>query len=691
VSYPRWQTAPPVHPLAERQEAERERYASRDPLAADPAGRRVYRLRPRVPAPGLSPRVAATLDEEQRAAVEGLGERTLVLAAAGSGKTRVVVAAVAHLVERGVEPREIMLVTFTRRAAREMTLRAQRVAGRPLDEMTAGTFHSVCRRILGRHGARVGLPARFSVLDGEDQAELIRMARDEVMAGRERRPSLPRPEWLAGVTALAAETGRPLAEVITEANGRLADRVDDLVAIAEAYGARKRRAGAVDYADLLVLAERLVREHADVRRRLAAQYRWVLVDELHDTNAPQAALVEALASEGSRVAAVADPDQSVYAWRGADPEVVERFAAVPGTRVAPLGRNYRSTPEIVALAQATLPGGNRWGKRLVADRPPGGVPPVVAHCMSVAEEAAFVTQRIADLITEGRDPGDIGVLYRAHHHSVDLQLALTEAGVEFELHSGARFVESAHVKDVLAVCRLRHNPRDELAWHRALRQFARVGERTAARGAVAATSAATGGGLDDALAALAGHDGALGRAGRALAPVVAHDRPEDLVLAVARADWFRDRLRTRYDNWRDREADLARLAEIAVRYGDLDAFLGDLALAERVESDEDVSGPARRVALSSVHQAKGLEWPVVFVLQAEAGSFPSSWALEGRLDEEERLFHVAVTRARDELYLCRPIEARRPWDTGADRLVMNSGLGFLDRDLTGLVEEWSVR
>jgi DNA helicase-2/ATP-dependent DNA helicase PcrA len=681
-----------VHPLAEAQEAARERYAPRDPLAAEPAQRTVYRLRPRPRDGALSARVAAMLDDEQRAAVEGLGDRTLVLAAAGSGKTRVIVAAVAHLVERGVEPRRIMLVTFTRRAAREMTLRAQRVAGRPLEEMTAGTFHSVCQRILRRHGALVGLPGRFSVLDGEDQAETIRMARDEVLAGRDTRPSLPRPEWLAGVAALAAETGRPLAEVITEANPRLADRVVDLVAIADAYAERKRRAGAVDYADLLVLTERLVREHPGVRRRLAAEHTWVLVDELHDANAPQSALVEALASEGSRVMAVADPDQSIYAWRGADPEVVARFAAVPGTRVAPLGRNYRSTPEIVALAQATLPGGNPWGKRLVADRPARGARPVVAHCMGVADEAAFVTQRIADLITEGREPGEIGVLYRAHHHSVDLQLALTEAGVEFELHSGARFVESAHIKDVLAFCRLRHNPRDELAWHRALRQFERVGERTAGRGAVAAASAATGGDLAEALAALAGHGGALGRAADAIGAVVAPPRPEDLVLAVARADWFRDRLRTRYDNWRDREGDLARLAEIAVRYADLERFLADLALAERVESDEDVSGPARRVALSSVHQAKGLEWPVVFVLQVEAGSFPSSWALsEGRLDEEERLFHVAVTRARDELYLCRPIEARRPWDTGADRVVMNAGLGFLDGDLGALVEEWSVR
>jgi DNA helicase-2/ATP-dependent DNA helicase PcrA len=169
-------------------------------------------------------------------------------------------------------------------------------------------------------------------------------------------------------------------------------------------------------------------------------------------------------------------------------------------------------------------------------------------------------------------------------------------------------------------------------------------------------------------------------------------RPEDIVLRVARSDWYRDHLQRAYPNWRDREGDLARLAELAARTASLDRFLGDLQLAERVEADEDVSGPARRVALSSVHQAKGLEWPVVFVLQVEAGSFPSGWAVsEGNLAEEERLFYVAVTRAADELYLCRPIAAHRPWDTGADAVVVNSGQGFLDRDLGDLVEEWSVR
>lgn len=690
MGYPRHQKAPAVLPSHEAAKLARDEYAPRAALAAEPARRTVYRLRPRPRAGDLSDRLAATLDEEQAQAVRAATGRTLILAAAGTGKTRVITSIVAHLTETGVEPRNVMLVTFTRRAAREMTLRAQAVSGRDLSEMTAGTFHSVCQRILRRYGALVGLPSRFTILDGEDQADLVRIARDGVLAGRTDRASLPRPDWIAQTLSLADESGRPLPAVIVEQNPRLADRVDDLVAICEAYTRAKRDAGAVDYADLLTLTVRLLHEHPDVRARLAAEFRWVLVDELHDVNAPQAAIVEALGEAGSRVIAVADPDQSIYAWRGADPAVVQRFADVAGTTVVPLGRNYRSTPQVVALAQECLPEGNRWNKRMVAHRDAPGAPPVVAHCMSVAEEAAFVTQRIADLITEGREPGEIGVLYRAHHHSIDLQMALAQSGVEFELYSGARFVESAHVKDVLALVRVRHNPRDALAWHRLLRLFPGVGERSA----TAATGrAVTGADTDDALAAIArGATPALAAAVAALRGFADVERPEELVLGLARADWFRDSLQRRFPNWQDRESDIARVAELAARGPDIPSFLADMQLAERVEVDEDVSGPAKRVALSSVHQAKGLEWPVVFVLQVEAGSFPSSWALsEGRLDEEERLFYVAITRARDELYLCRPIQAKRPWDTGADRVVLNAGLGFLDRDLGGLVDEWSVR
>ena len=481
--YPRWQSAPPTLPHIEAQKAVRDARAPRDPLGAEPAGRTVYRLRPpsAPAAAAASERLRAMLDAEQLAAVEGARGRVLVLASAGSGKTRTIVATLAHLVETGTPPEAIMLVTFTRRAARDMIDRAGRVSQIDLAPVTAGTFHSVCRRILARYGPLVGLPSSFTILDAEDQAEVAAIARDAVLAGRETRPSLPKPGAIVGWASLAAESGRTLEQVVLDANPRLGDRLEDLRAIADGYAERKRAMGAVDYADLLVLTARLLDEHPRVRARLAETYRWILVDELHDINPVQARLVEAIAGEGGNLIAVADPDQSIYSWRGADPEVVQRFAAAPGTRVFPLQTNYRSTPEVVDLAQATLPAGNPFGKRLRSARPSSGAPPVIAHLASVQDEARFVVQRIADLITEGRAPGEIAVLYRAHHHSVDLQLALAEAGVEFEMFSGARFVESAHVKDVLAFCRLRHNPRDELAWNRAMRLFDRVGESIAAR------------------------------------------------------------------------------------------------------------------------------------------------------------------------------------------------------------------
>ena len=300
-------------------------------------------------------------------------------------------------------------------------------------------------------------------------------------------------------------------------------------------------------------------------------------------------------------------------------------------------------------------------------------------------------QRIADLINEGRAPGDIAVLYRAHHHSVDLQLALAAAGVEFELFSGARFVESAHVKDVLAFCRLRHNPRDELAWRRALRLFDRVGAATAARiwgvGAAPDPLAAAA-----ALAARrAGRGGRARASPRRSADVAARPAPRRSSCA-----WRGPSGTATTSSARTPTGATARATSPAwpsSRPARRASSASSRPAARRAgRGRRRRLGPARRVALSSVHQAKGLEWPVVFVLQVEPGSFPSGWAVsEGNLDEEERLFYVAVTRAADELYLCRPIAARRPWDTGPDAVVFNSGQGFLDRDLAGLVEEWSVR
>jgi DNA helicase-2/ATP-dependent DNA helicase PcrA len=690
--YQRHSRAPEILPHVEAQKAVRDAHSPRDPLSADPAGRKVYRLRPVTPAVGVSARIRAELDDEQLAVVEQARGRALVLASAGSGKTRAIVYKLAHLVETGTRPEAVVLLTFTRRAAREMVQRAEAACGSDLSAMAAGTFHAVCARILRHHGPLVGLPPVFTILDGEDQADLVRLARDAVIAGREQRRALPGPGVLAGWLSLAAETGRPLADVVVDQNPRLGDRLEEIGEIAEDYARRKREMAACDYADLLVLTDRLMTEHDRARRAVSGHVEWVLVDEFHDVSPIQARLAEALASGHGNLIAVADPDQSIYSWRGADPRAVELFVGVEGTRVFPLSTNYRSLPEIVEFAQASLPAGNPYGKSLRAVRPRRSQPPVVAHVASVEDEAAFVTQRIADLVTDGREPGEIGVLFRAHHHSVDLQLALTTAGVEFELYSGARFVESAHVKDVLAFCRMRHNARDELAWRRALRLFDRVGERAASR-VWAAVS-----GAEEPLRAVAQVPlaGAPGMSLALFAGVAARiadlDRPEAIVLEVARSEWYRDHLQRAYPNWRDREADLARLAELGARAPGLERFLADLALAERVEFDEDVSGPAKRVALSTVHAAKGLEWPVVFVLGVEAGMFPSSWAVsEGNLEEEERLFYVAVTRAADELYLCRPMAAKRPWDTGANRVVLNAGMGFLDRDLTGLVEEWSIR
>ena len=407
-----------------------------------------------------------------------------------------------------------------------------------------------------------------------------------------------------------------------------------------------------------------------MRRRLSELYRWVLVDELHDVNPVQARIVEAIAGEGGNLVAVADPDQAIYSWRGADPGVVERFAAVPGTRVFPLQTNYRSTPEVVALAQATLPAGNPFEKRLRAQRPASGERPVVAHLASVQDEARFVVQRIADLITAGpraraRSPSSTGPTTTRSTSSSPWPRPASSSSSS----PGARFVESAHVKDVLAFCRLRHNPRDELAWHRALRLFDRVGEAVAPR-VWAEIGAAPGPprGRRGARARRARAARGLARfAGGGPRPSPAMTRPEEIVLRVARSDWYRDHL----------QRDVPQLARPRGRPG----AAGRARRPRREPRPLPRRPPARRAGggrrgrvrpgppggpleRSTRRRASSGRW--CSCSRSRPGSFPSGWAVsEGNLDEEERLFYVAVTRAADELYLCRP--DRRPAALGHGR------------------------
>jgi|GEM_PF-1657938 len=642
--------------------------------------------------PKVAARILEQLDDEQTKAVLNASGTSLIIAGPGSGKTRTITHKLAYLVESGVSPAKIVLVTFTRRAAADMVARAQIATKVSLRGMLAGTFHHVCNVILRRYGEAIGLSANFTILDEEDARTLVKISRRAYTATRRsgtREVKLPAPSVLKDIFSLSANTLTPLEDVIKREHPMFVTIMKDIALILKEYTRRKRAQGVMDYDDLLVKCHELLKSNPEVRKKLATRFEWVLVDEFQDTSLVQAEIAEFLASVHRNLIVVGDDAQSIYSFRGARYENIIDLAKEPGCGVFKLQTNYRSTPEIVDLINACIPN-NVFEKKLKTMRK-SGPPPVVAVTRDKQDEAVFVTERIVDYLNAGVLPHEIGVLYRAHAHSIELQLELTRRGIFFDIYSGVRFTEAAHVKDVLSFLRIVQNPADELGWSRALELFEGIGRVTAER-------------IFDEVQTeiLSGHDPfrwlakknverakGFGEFKKLVLPLKSMDTPAEILDSVY-SRFYEQYLELKYSNYRERRMDIERLIEISGRYESVEEFLSDLFLSKRIEIERDGNGGESKVTLSTVHQAKGLEWSIVFVLSVNPGDFPSSWAVaEGNLDEEERIFYVAITRAKDELFLIRQQLSEKP--LRRDYFTIRSGsLDFTERIPEGLVENWRV-
>ena len=619
---------------------------------------------------GVTSRYEAELNDEQRAVVLAGEGPILVIAGAGSGKTRVVTYRVARLLETGVPAEAVLLVTFTNKAAREMLHRVELATGRPARGLWGGTFHHVGNLALRRHAPLLGYDRGFSILDRADARELIdACAADLGLKGRGYR--FPTGEVIGDLLSSAANTGRALEAVVAAKAPRLLHLTDQVAAVAARYQARKRSMGAMDFDDLLLRFLQLLLEHPDVLRRYQGLFRHVLVDEYQDTNRLQGELVDRLAAGHRNVLVVGDDAQSIYAFRGAHfANIMEFPSRYPDARTFRLESNYRSTPEILALANAAIARNVRQFPKTLRAVRPSGARPALVPVRDEATQAAFVAQRLLELADEGRPLSGIAVLYRSHYQSLEIQLELTRRGVPFEIRSGLRFFEQAHVKDVTAFLKVVVNGKDELAWRRLLKLWPRIGNATAEKlwSALAQTNdpyavavrgdllalvpGAARAGLASCLATLR----AVGEQGR-------RDRPAEQIAAVLDGG-YEGYLAARYPDSANRLEDLRQLARFASRYASTEAFLSELALLGEV-GGEDAAGRGDdeddgRVVLTTIHQAKGLEWEAVFLIWAAEGKLPSPRS-EGdpeALEEERRLFYVAVTRAKDELYLTYPLLGR---------------------------------
>lgn len=618
-------------------------------------------------------RYRAELNEEQfRVALAPQGA-ALVVAGAGSGKTRVITYRVAYLVEQGVAPARIMLATFTNRAAREMLRRVELLTGgSDVRRVWGGTFHRIANLVLRRHAASIGFESNYTILDSEDARDFLNACVDEAgVDTRARR--FPKAEIIQDIISFANNTDRPIEDVVARRYPHFEPLAAQLKRVDVIYMERKRERNVMDYDDLLLNWKRLLLEKADIAAIYADQFQHILVDEYQDTNKLQADIIDLLAVKHRNVMVVGDDAQSIFAWRGAEFTNIYEFPArYPEAQVYRLETNYRSTPEILILANASIAANRKqFPKTLRAARDSKGLPPALVPAADADQQAAFIAARILELRDEGVALEDVAVLYRSHYHSLELQLELTRRGIPYRVRSGVRFFEQAHIKDVIAYLRIITNPRDELAWKRVLRMIPQVGTATAnriwerlayapdplalVRSSEFQAAPRRGQGWTDFLSLL----------GSLTQDETRHSPARQIEIILARG--YEAHLAATYENAEARLEDLRQLAHYSARYNSTEEFLGELALlsTERYGAPQAVAGEDvvmggdedELLTLTSVHQAKGLEWRVVFIIWASDGKFPSPRSLreaEGE-EEERRLWYVALTRAAEQLYITYPL------------------------------------
>lgn len=643
---------------------------------------------------------AAELNPQQLAAVQSPPGASLVIAGAGSGKTRTLTFRVAWLLEQGVPPSSILLLTFTNKAAREMLERVAAVVPGGVDEIWGGTFHSIGNRILRRHAEAVGFRQGFSIMDREDQEDLIEsvVAREGLRTSDRR---FPKGSVLAEIFGLSVNCGETISGVLARRFPYFLPLEEQIQRVAVAYEGRKKEANTMDFDDLLSKTLELftTAENEEIAARYQRQFRHILVDEYQDTNRLQSELIDRIAAHHGNIMVVGDDAQSIYSWRGANFENILRFPEKhPDAVVHRIETNYRSVPEVLELANASILGNERqFRKELRAVRPATGVRPALVPLSTNNSQAAFVAQRILELHEEGMDLREIAVLYRAHFHSLEVQLELTRRGIPFAITSGLRFFEQAHVKDVAAFMKFAVNPNDEVAFKRMVKLLPGIGAKSAeSLWARTSTAVASGSGF----AALHREKvpsksvkpwQQLVHTLEELRPGGSPVPPAAMIDSVLFAV-YDEYMRGKFPNYEARREDLNTLQNYAKQFETAEEFLAQLALLGAVETGDALAsnaGDEDRVTLSTIHQAKGLEWKAVFVIWLAEGMFPSSRSLDSDddLEEERRLFYVAVTRCKDELYLTYP------------ELRLNAGYGeafqrpsrFLTELPEHLREEWEVQ
>lgn len=602
------------------------------------------------------------LNEEQLAVVLGGDGPCLVLAGAGSGKTRTITYRVAYLLEQGVNPKNILLLTFTNRAAGEMVERLNKLAGRSEKLPFAGTFHSIGHKILRHHAHELGYKNNFSILDSDDSESLMKLcAKNFSTGGKEKK--FPTASVLQAIISFARNAQTTVADVLDARYPQYSQWEDEITGIAAEFIVRKKESNAMDFDDLLENWLRLL-NIPEIQKKYAEQFKYILVDEYQDTNKIQAAIVKQMAQVHKNIVAVGDDAQSIYSFRAADIENILNFEKdFPGTKIFRLETNYRSSQEILSVANDVIAQNPKQFKKSLKTKLQTGIKPDVYPLPTQADEAGFIVEKILELLDAGHPAKEIAVLFRAAHHSQQLELELMRASIDYDYRGGLRFFERSHVKDALAYLRVLNNLADTAAWMRVLLFEDGVGP--AAAGKIIDFIQTV-----DSIEKIAGakdilNDKARGGFNHFLITWnalldIGKSEPSKLIEAIIESP-YKEYLESERVDSSERINDLKQLAVFARKYEKLEEFLAEAALQEAftIQHKKDAAAKAHegKIVLSTIHQSKGLEWSNVFIINLLTGQFPHERAYRenGGVEEERRLFYVAITRAKHNLFLTYPL------------------------------------
>lgn len=612
-------------------------------------------------------RYADELNASQLQAVMHDTGAALIIAGAGTGKTRTLVFRVARLIEDGVTPESILLLTFTRKAASEMIRRASHLLDGRCEAVSGGTFHSFAHGLLRRSGVylqKLGYSADFSVLDQSDAEDVINLLRNSITGSADTEKAnkrrFPRKQTIFSIISTSVNCCLSIETVVKQDYPQYVDELPAILQLQGRYAEYKRRHNLMDYDDLLSLFVEMMRQNPELRRELQLRYRYIMVDEYQDTNQVQHEIVLQLAGLHENVMAVGDDAQSIYSFRGANFENIINF---PGSfrhcAVIKLEENFRSTQPILSLTNEIIRRAAVGYDKELYSRKSGMDLPAIIQTDNEQQQSEFVAQQILELREQGVALADIAVLFRSGFHSFDLELELNRSNIPYQKFGGFKFVETAHIKDLIAHLRVIMNPKDAVSWNRILLLLEGVGPRTAARIIEAVTDGTVSLQNQQNLQSLIKGDEVVRALFTRLRQLMdSKERMEEMVWSLI--EYYRPLLKKKYDDYNKRLKDIETFAGIAERYRSIPSLLSDMAIDPPVESVEDILPTGKDeefLTLSTIHSAKGLEWHTVFVLWALDGRFPPIRSVDNTesVEEERRLCYVACTRAKERLYITYPI------------------------------------